>query len=186
MMSQHVQTATLTVEVSQEQSREGMLVEAIARSALEDAIAKLQDFMALRPDTREVRKALAVKLVYQGYLYDEIQTILDVSRGSITAWKQAYEEEGVDGLRLNYKGRKSYLLSAQREEVLSWLQTKETWELGELEYKLAFEYDVVYESKQSYYDLFSEAGISWKKTTKLNPKANPDAVAEKKKRLKHY
>ena len=186
MRSQDVQTATLTVEVSQEQSREGMLVEAIARSALEDAIAKLQDFMDLRPDAREVRKALAVKLVYQGYLYDEIQTILDVSRGSITAWKQAYEEEGVDGLRLNYKGRKSYLLSAQREEVLSWLQTKDTWELGELEYKLAFEYDVVYESKQSYYDLFSEAGISWKKTTSLNPKANPDAVTEKKKRLKHY
>jgi putative transposase len=39
---------------------------------------------------------------------------------------------------------------------------------------------VVYESKQSCYDLFEEAGISWKKTTKLNPKANPDAVAEKK------
>jgi LPS sulfotransferase NodH len=73
----------------------------------------LQDFMALRPDAREVRKALAVKLVYQGYLYDEIQTILDVSRGSITAWKQAYEEDGIDGLRLNYKGRKSYLLGVQ-------------------------------------------------------------------------
>jgi putative transposase len=72
----------------------------------------LQDFIALHPDAREVRKALAVKLVYQGYLYDEIQTILDVSRGSITAWKQAYEEDGIDGLRLNYKGRKSYLLSA--------------------------------------------------------------------------
>jgi putative transposase len=76
-------------------------------------------------------------------------------------------------------------LSAQPEEVLSWLQTKDIWELGELEYMLAFEYDVVYESKQSYYDLFKEAGISWKKTTKSNPKANPDAVAEKK-RLKHY
>lgn len=73
-------------------------------------LRSLQDFMALRPDAREVRKALTVKLVYQGYLYDEIQTILDVSRGSITAWKQAYEEEGVDGLRLNYKGRKSYMI----------------------------------------------------------------------------
>lgn len=176
MISQHSQTATLTVGVSQEQSTEGMVVE---------AIAELQDFIALRPDAREVRKALAVKLVYQGYLYDQIQTILDVSRGSITAWKQAYEEDGVEGLRLNYKGRKSYLLSGQREEVLTWLQTKDIWELGELEYKLAFEYDVIYESKQSYYDLFCEAGISWKKTTKLNPKANPDAVAEKKKRLKH-
>jgi putative transposase len=186
MISQHSQTATLTVEVSQEQSTEGILLDAIARRAEEKAIAKLQDFIDLRPDAREVRKALAVKLVYQGYLYDEIQTILDVSRGSITAWKQAYEEGGIDGLRLSYKGRKSYLLSGQREEVLSWLQTKDIWELGELEYKLAFEYDVVYESKQSYYDLFSEAGISWKKTTKSNPKADRDAVAEKKKRLKRY
>jgi putative transposase len=124
-------------------------------------------------------------LVYQGYLYEEIQTILDVSLGSITGWKQAYEQYGIDGLRLNHKGKKSYLSSEQREQVLSWLQTKDFWELGELEYKLAFEYDVIYESKQSYYDLFNAAGISWKKTTKLNPKGNPDAVEEKKKRLKH-
>lgn len=147
---------------------------------LETAIAELQDFIALRPDAREVRKALAVKLVYQGYLYEEIQIILDVSLGSITGWKQAYEQEGVDGLRLNHKGRKSYLTSEQREQVLNWLQTKNCWELGELEYKLAFDYDVVYESKQSYYDLFDAAGINWKKTTKLNPKADPDMVAKKK------
>jgi Winged helix-turn helix len=45
------------------------------------------------------------------------------------------------------------------------------------------EYDVVYETKKSYYDLFKAAGISWKKTTKLNPKADPDAVAVKKKEI---
>lgn len=78
-------------------------------------------------------------------------SLLDVSLGSITGWKQAYEFQGIDGLGLNHKGRKSYLSSEQKEEVLSWLQTKNCWELGELEYKLAFEYDVVYESKQSYY-----------------------------------
>lgn len=88
-----------------------------------------------------------MKLVYQGYRYEEIQTILDVSVGSITSWKQAYKEYGISGLRLNHKGRKSYLSDEQREEVLSWLQIKHTWELGELEYKLAFEYDVIYESK---------------------------------------
>ncbi|MCF4969839.1 IS630 family transposase [Nostoc sp. CMAA1605] len=147
------------------------------------AIAELQKFIDDRPDAREVRKALAVKLVYQGYKYEEIQTILDVSLGSITSWKQAYEEYGISGLCLNHKGRKSYLSVQQREEVLSWLQTKECWELGELEYKLAFEYDVTYESKRSYYDLFDAAGISWKKTTKLNPKAEPEAVAGKKKQI---
>ena len=158
MVNQHLRNATLPVGVWRQQSTEGIALH---------AIAELQDYIDLRPDAREVRKALAVKLVYQGYLYDEIQTILDVSRGSITGWKQAYEENGIDGLRVNYKGRKSYLLGKQREEVLSWLQTKEYWEISELEYKLAFEYDVVYESKQSYYDLFEEAGISWKKTYKV-------------------
>ncbi|MDZ8028333.1 MAG: hypothetical protein RMX97_27115 [Nostoc sp. DedQUE11] len=43
------------------------------------ANAELQEFIDSRPDAREVRKALAVKLVYQGYKYEEIQTILDVS-----------------------------------------------------------------------------------------------------------
>ncbi len=148
------------------------------------AIAELKEFIDSRPDGREVRKALAVKLVYQGYLYEEIQTILDVSLGSITGWKQVYEQYGIDRLRLNYKGRKSYLSAEQREEVLSWLQTKASWELGELEYKLAFEYDITYESKRSYYDLFNAAGISWKKTTKVNPKADPKEVAAKKNRLK--
>ncbi|MDZ8023896.1 MAG: transposase [Nostoc sp. DedQUE11] len=176
MINLHVQTARRAVGVSSQQPTEETVLH---------ARAELQNFIDMHPDAREIRKALAVKLVYQGYLYDEIQTILDVSRGSITGWKQAYEENGIDGLRLNYQGRKSYLLNEQREEVLSWLQTKDTWELGELEYKLAFDYNVVYESKQSYYALFEEAGIRWKKTTSLNPKANPDVVAQKKKRFKH-
>jgi putative transposase len=173
---QYLESATFAARVSQQNSTE--------ETAL-DAIVELQDFIDLRPDAREVRKALAVKLVYQGYLYDEIQTILNISRGSITGWKQAYEEYGINGLRLNHKGRKSYLSCQQREEILSWLQSKDYWELGELEYQLASSYDVVYESKQSYYDLFNAAGISWKKTTKLNPKADPEAVAEKKKKFKH-
>jgi putative transposase len=166
MINQDLQTATLPETVA-------------------TAIAELQNFIATCRDAREARKALAVKLVYQDYLYEEIQIILDVSLGSITGWKQAYEQNGINGLWSNYKGRKSHLSVEQREEVLSWLSTKDCWELGELEHKLAFDYDVVYESKQSYYDLFDAADISWKKTTKLNPKANPDAVAEKKKRLKH-
>jgi putative transposase len=61
------------------------LQDAIARSAAPRAIAELQEFIDNRPDAREVRKALAVKLVHQGYKYEEIQTILDVSVGSITS-----------------------------------------------------------------------------------------------------
>jgi len=44
------------------------------------------------------------------------------------------------------------------------------WNLAELQGYVQQEYDVVFDSKQSYYSLFEEAGISWKKTQKRNPK----------------
>lgn len=50
MINQHLQTAIVPQRVA-------------------TALAELQEFIALRPDAREVRKALAVKLVYQGYKY---------------------------------------------------------------------------------------------------------------------
>jgi putative transposase len=127
-----------------------------------EVIAELQEFIAQNANAREVRKGLAIKLVYQGYLYEEIQTILGVSLGSITGWKQVYEENGIDGLKLKYKGRKSYLNTEQKQEVLCWLQTKDYWEIGELEYKLAFEYDVVYDSR------FAHLKSSYKKAERFN------------------
>ncbi len=42
---------------------------------------------------------------------------------------------------------------------------------------------MTYESKRSYYELFEAADISWKKTTKINPKADVEAVAAKKKEI---
>jgi putative transposase len=150
---------------------------------LQSKITELQEFIDERPDAREVRKALAVKLVYQSYKYEEIQTILDVSLGSISSWKQAYETEGISGIRLNYKGRKSYLNTQQREEVLAWLQTKECWELGELEYKLAEEYDVIYESKRSYYNLFDAAGSALEENHFLESKSRPRSCCCKKKEI---
>jgi putative transposase len=69
---------------------------------------------------------------------------------------------------------------------LQWLQQKDIWTLGELEYHLAAVYDVVYESKQSYYDLFEAADLSWKKTSKVNPKADPEVVAAKKSKSNGY
>ena len=158
----------------------------MVNTSSQTAVEELQGFIAGNPDAREMRKALALKLMYQDYSYEAIRQILDVSTGSISGWKQAYEREGLLGLRLKHKGRISYLNPEQREAVLQWLQTNDRWEVGELEYHLAEQYDVVYESKQSYYDLFEAAGMSWKKTTKVNPKANPEAVAEKKLKFAGY
>ncbi len=155
----------------------------MAESAHAEQIEELRKLVERERDSRVVKKGLAVKLVYQGYKYETITNILEVSMGAITTWKQLYESEGIEGLRPKHKGRQAYLSEEEKEEVLSWLQTKEIWELSEVEHHLAEVYDVTYESKQSYYDLMNEGGLSWKKTSPVNPKKDPEAVAVKKSKL---
>ncbi|MDB9527402.1 winged helix-turn-helix domain-containing protein [Oscillatoria sp. CS-180] len=143
------------------------------------AVEELKSFIGIERDARQVKKMLAVKLIYQGYGYEVITGILEVFLGALSKWKQAYERDGLVGFRPQHKGRQSYLRPSERKAVLQWSQTKAIWELNELESHLAETYDVVYESKQSYYDWLATADLSWKKTSQVNPKANAQAVAEK-------
>ena len=140
---------------------------------------ELQEFIASNPDPRELKRALAVRMGEQGYTYFKIRDILQVSVGFISKWRQAFEAEGIEGISLKYKGSKSYLDENQRQAVNSWLSEKQSWNLSELMQELEDSYNVVFASKQSYYDLFRDAGISWKKTQKYNPKKDPELVEKK-------
>jgi len=97
------------------------------------AVKELKAFIGAERDGRQVKKALAVKLIYQDYGYEAITAILDVSLGALSKWKQAYERDDLAGFRPQHHGRKGYLTSLEREEVLQWLQAKSIWELSELE-----------------------------------------------------
>lgn len=44
-------------------------------------------------------------------------------------------------------------------------------------------YHLIYQSKQSYYELLSSAKISWKKSQKINPNSNPDLVKIKREEI---
>ena len=44
--------------------------------------------------------------------------------------------------------------------------------LSDLQGCLKKQYDVVFDLLQSYYNLLKEAGITWKKTQKINPAKN--------------
>ena len=77
------------------------------------------------PDPRELKRALAVQMVMQNYNYSKIRNILGVSAGFVSKWKYIFVEQGITGLRLSYKGSKSYLDSAQKQIVLNWLGTEE-------------------------------------------------------------
>lgn len=142
----------------------------------------LSEFIENSQDKREVQRAIAVKMLLEGYKHQAIQSILGVSSGFISKWKKAFFTSGVEGLKLGYKGSQGFLNPQQRVSVIEWLKTKDKWNLSELEYEIASKYGVVFESKQSYYDLFDAARISWKKTQAYNPKHDPDLVASKKKK----
>ncbi|MEB3282135.1 MAG: transposase [Lyngbya sp.] len=120
---------------------------------------ELNAFVESNPDPRELKRALAVKMTLQGYSHREIQKILQVSSGFISKWKQRFIVDGLNGLKLSYKGSLGYLSNEEKQEVITWLENKNTWNLEELEYYIADQFGVTFAAKSSYYDLFHEAGI---------------------------
>ena len=140
----------------------------------------LTQFIKGNPDPRELKRALAVKMIQQNYSYHHIKDTLGVSVGFISKYQQKFEQEGIEGLKLKYKGSRGYLTIEQRQTVLDWLKQKNYWQLSELKTYIEARYGVRFVSLQSYYTLFSEAGISWKKTQKSNPRKNADLVSQKK------
>lgn len=65
-------------------------------------LADLTAFLAEKRDSREYRRALAVNLALQGYLYEAISEMLDVTPGFVSQSKKAYESQGAAGLLLKY------------------------------------------------------------------------------------
>ena len=147
-------------------------------------IAALNQFLKDCDDGREVKRALAVKMALLGMPYHLIGIWLNVSKSFITTCKKKFNKYGIPGLKLAYKGRKPLLTAVQEEEVISWLKSKKSWKLMELINHIDVKYKVKFQSKQSYYDLFKKAGITWKRTQKVNPKKNPEEVEQKRNEIK--
>ncbi len=148
-----------------------------------ERIAILTEFIDNHPEERELKRALAVKMALQGELYANITQLLGMHKSCITHWKQKFEAAGIDGIKLAYKGAKSYLTPEQRAEVIAWLKAKFYWDIDELVTYLDEDYGVIYQSKQSYYELLSSAKISWKKSQKVNPSSQADLVKRKREEI---
>jgi putative transposase len=144
---------------------------------------ELKQFIRSNPDARELLRALTVKLSLQGHTYEYISRLLDVSVSFVSKWTNAYEEHGIAGISLAYKGSVSYLTPEERSAVLAWIKQQKQWNVQALKQHIEQLYSVVYKSDQSYYELLDAAGMSWKKAQKVNPKADPEDVARKKKRF---
>jgi putative transposase len=151
----------------------------LEQQQLEERITILTEFIQSNPEARELKRALAVKMALQGELYSNITKLLGMHKSCITIWKKKFEAKGLDGIKLGYQGSSSYLSPEQRVEIITMLQTKKYWNLDELVTYLDEHYGVIYKSKQSYYELLSAAGISWKKSQKVNPSFDLELVKKK-------
>ena len=143
-------------------------------------ITDLVDLIKSNPDPRELKRALAIKMSIERQPDQIITQILGVSRSFIRDWKKAFKAEGIAGIKLGYQGAKGKLTIEQKIEIIEWLKNKEYWHLDELMNHLEDKYDVVYKSKQSYYDLFEQGRVSWKRSQKVNPKFDEDLVKKKR------
>jgi len=88
------------------------------------------------------------------------------------------------GLLAGYRGSESYLTSEHRAEILSWIKSHATISVEAVRDYVEENYSVVYQSKQSYYDLLAAAGLSYHKSEKRNPKRDEALVLEKRAEIK--
>jgi putative transposase len=147
---------------------------------MEKEIAQLESFIKSDIDARELKRAIAVRMALSGKLYYEISKILGVSEFFVGDWKNIFKTQGIEEIKLGYKGSQGYLTERQTDVVVEWLKNKHSGNLDELVTYVEQEFGVIYKSKQSYYELFAGANISWKKTQKVNPKSDKELVKKKR------
>ncbi|NJO18527.1 MAG: transposase [Thioploca sp.] len=117
-------------------------------------------------DARELKRALSVKMSQRRMKYQDIANLLQVSSSFISKWELIYEKEGAGALLLNYQGKPGYLSDEEKQKVILFLQQHSHFSVEQLRDHLEEKYQVVYKSKQSYYDLLDAGGLSWKKPKK--------------------
>jgi putative transposase len=143
----------------------------------------LKTFIQTTRDSRELKRALAVQNTLEGRPWNGVAQELGVGRAFIGKWRQRYETHGAEGLRIGYRPWQGYLEAAKQQAIVTWLQEQTHWDIKQLAGELERRYGVVYKSKQSYYTLLNRAKMSWKKTQKRNPSADPGQVTTKREEL---
>ena len=134
-------------------------------------------------DVRELKRAVSVKLGEKGMATEAIGEVLQVTPRAVRKWRRRYEREGGEGLEVGNRGSESYLSIEQRQELEDWLGAQETITLEEVRDELEARYGIVYQSKQSYYDLLDASGLSYHRTEKGNPKRSEAQVLERREEI---
>lgn len=131
----------------------------------------------------EMKRALAVKMILHGFKTEIICALLNVSDSFVSKWKIIYENEGAPALQLQYKGGTGFLTKDEHYEIIFHLKNQPHCTVEELKDYIERHYNVVYQSRQSYYNLLKEAGLSWHRTQAVNPKYDEELVLSRRQEI---
>ena len=95
-------------------------------------MSDLKTFIKTTKDSRELKRALAVKNTLAGRPWFDVAKELEVCESFIGKWRQIYAELGQEGLRLSYKGSSGYLSVKDKIHVLKWLKAQPNWSVESL------------------------------------------------------
>ena len=146
-------------------------------------IQELEEFLSKTKEVKEWKRGQAVKLRLLGFTYFSIVVSLGVSTSFIAKTQKKYLVRGIAGLLLEYQGSKSYLTAEQKQEIIEWLVAPEKRNISELERHLMEEFDVVFKSKESYYEILRSANLTWQKGNKENPRKDLEKIKKRNKEL---
>ena len=146
-------------------------------------MSSLDDMIDL-PAHLEVKRALAVKMILFDFKTEDICALLNVSDSFVSKWKIRFENEGAEALKLNYQGGTGFLTADQRDEIIFHLRMQPHYSVEELRDYIEYHYGVVYQSKQSYYDLLKAGGLSWHETQAANPNRDEAQVVQQREEIK--
>jgi putative transposase len=107
--------------------------------------------------------------------------MLNVTESFVSKWKKQCFDHGVDALTIKYYGYQGYLTPEQRQSITEWIKAQKTWNIDDLVAFVRTAYGIEFKSRQSYYDMCADAGITWKRAQSQHPDKDPDRIAAKKK-----
>jgi putative transposase len=130
----------------------------------------LEAFLATVRDAREYKRALVVQLCERGQRAADVARLLQVSEAFVSTCRKRYAADGVASFTLGYRGGTSFLSADERADALTWIADQKRPTVRVVRTYLQETFGVVYESRQSYYALLKEAGLSHKQIQARNPK----------------
>jgi putative transposase len=123
---------------------------------------------------------MAVKLLLLEFEPRDIAELLQVTESFVSKWKKLCFEHGVGVFVIKYHGYQGYLTSEQRQLMTEQIKTQHIATIEELIAFIRTTYRIEFKSRQSYYDLFAEAGITWKRAQSQHPDKDLERIAIKK------